>query len=257
MHNIVVVEDEYLVRIGIQVSITGSGLPVRISAVLSNGSEALDLILNQSAPDILITDIMLPGITGIELIRKIREAQINCKIIVITCIDDVETHQKLAEYNIDAYLFKATMTARELTEAIEKLLNEQSSDIIRKPEYELGNVSMIQNTNRYEILQIQKYITDNLDKPLNLQALADKAGFSANYLSNLFTQECGVNLVAYINHVRLEKSKELLANLNLTVFDIASKCGFNNESYFSRIFKTKYGVSPGRYRRGLLNEYPL
>jgi len=235
MYNVMVVEDEFLVRTGIKESLASSSLPLRLSDLMTDGLKAYEEII-KSPPDILITDLRLPGIDGMELIRRTREAGCNCKILVISCLEDFETQQKAMTFQISGYLFKATMTAQELNSAMKHIVQELEP----LPEKDIS---------RPEIKRVLEYINDHLDEPLHLQAMADIAGFSANYFSNLFTSECGISYVAYLSHVRLERARELLLGLNMPVQEVAIACGFKDESYFRRCFKAKYGLSPGKWRR--------
>ena len=240
MYKLIIVEDEYLARTGIEVSITESGLPIQVTGTFTNGLEAHTSI-TQSPPDILITDIRIAGIDGIELLRRARKAGYHCKALVISCLEDAETLQEAMKYQISGYLFKATMTAQELTIALKEIIHEIES---QKP----GSASLIK-PQRTEIKRVLDYINTNLHEPLHLHVMAEIAGFSTNYFSNLFTQECGISYVAYVNNARLKKALELLPNQHIPIQEVASICGFNDESYFSRCFKAKYGISPGKWRK--------
>ena len=235
MYTVMIVEDEYLVRTGIKATIADSGLPLHLTGVVSDGLDAYNLVIN-SPPDILIIDLLLPGLNGIELIRRVKEADCKCKILVISCLEDFETQQEAISLGISGYLFKATMTAQELKTALEHILQEL------KPEAAIEEL-------RPEIKRVINYIDEHLEEPLHLHIMAEIAGFSPNYFSNLFTQEIGTNYIAYLTDVRLTRAKELLKNTMSSVSEIALACGFNDESYFSRCFRQKYGTSPGKWRR--------
>ena len=71
---------------------------------------------------------------------------------------------------------------------------------------------------------------------------------SRSYLSKLFKDETGYSLFSYINHVRIEKSKELLLNDTISLVDVAGLCGFEDQSYFTKVFKKETGISPKRFR---------
>ncbi len=119
MYSIMIAEDEMLVRLGLTVSVDWERLGMKIVAEASNGTDAYDAFVKYR-PDIVLTDIRMPGMNGVTLIQKIRELDRDCAIIIISCISDFETLRDVMQYNVSAYLIKATMTQTNITEAIEK-----------------------------------------------------------------------------------------------------------------------------------------
>lgn len=97
-----------------------------------------------------------------------------------------------------------------------------------------------------------KYIEENLDKDVSLEQLANYLGCSPFYLSKLFKEERGSNYISYVTELRLEKAKKLLGNDSLIIKEITSMVGYNDQNYFSKLFKQKFGVSPTEYREALL-----
>lgn len=95
---------------------------------------------------------------------------------------------------------------------------------------------------------INRYINENLDKDLSLARLADIVYFNPSYLSRYYKQMTGKNLTEYLNEVRLNKAKVLLADKRIRVNDIAWKLGFNSPSYFTAFFKKLANITPQEYR---------
>ncbi len=91
------------------------------------------------------------------------------------------------------------------------------------------------------------YITHNYDKKITLDEVAGKVFLSTSYFSKIFKQEMGRNFNAYLNEVRIKESKKLLMN-NLKLVEVAALVGFEDQSYFTKVFKRITGVSPNRYR---------
>lgn len=98
------------------------------------------------------------------------------------------------------------------------------------------------------VYKVMEYINSNYPKKLSLQDLADRVYLSRSYLSSLFKKETGDSLSNYINKVRVEKSKALLTGSTLSLAEIAHLCGFEDQSYFTRVFKNREGVSPKKFR---------
>lgn len=93
------------------------------------------------------------------------------------------------------------------------------------------------------------YIKENLDKELSLEEVASAIHVSKSHLSNLFTKCIGNSFSHHVNKLRIEKAKELLANTKLSLMDITVECGFNSQSYFSRVFSGFEGMTPYQYRK--------
>lgn len=98
------------------------------------------------------------------------------------------------------------------------------------------------------IRSIKKYILHHYDKEISLEIIAQEMNLSANYLSNLFKKETKENLIEYVTKVRINKAIEYLRTTDLKIYEIGKQVGYENEHYFSRVFKKITGVSPNRYR---------
>lgn len=120
MHTVLIAEDEMLVRIGLSTSIDWDKLKLRLVAECANGQSAFEAF-RQYRPDIVITDIRMPSLDGLGLIKKIRQEDKRCAIIVITCMADFETLHEAMQYDISSYLVKATMTRDKIQEALLKV----------------------------------------------------------------------------------------------------------------------------------------
>lgn len=100
------------------------------------------------------------------------------------------------------------------------------------------------------VYKVMEYVRSNYMKKLSLDEIASSVYLSRSYLSSLFKEETGTSLTSYISRVRVEKSKILLADASLGLADIADMCGFEDQSYFTKVFKKYVGVSPNRFRTG-------
>jgi len=99
------------------------------------------------------------------------------------------------------------------------------------------------------IYKIKDYVSINYQKEISLHAISGHLNLNESYLSNLFKKETGFNFIDYLNKFRIQKALELLSTTNIKVSDVAEKVGFNNISYFSRLFKKITGVSPKQVKK--------
>lgn len=126
MFSVMIVEDELLIRMGLTVSIPWESFQLKVVAEASNGNEAWELY-KQWKPDLVFTDIRIPGMNGVDLMKAIKNDNPDCALIVISCIDDAWTMRQCFELGACSYLVKATMQQNDIIDAVEnasKLLKE-------------------------------------------------------------------------------------------------------------------------------------
>ena len=101
---------------------------------------------------------------------------------------------------------------------------------------------------REKIKQILAYIEENYGEVITVEEAAGLCYYSKSHFMKYFRQYMGLSFVQYLNDYRLSKAAGLLVSTEDSVTDIAQRCGFDNLSYFNRLFRRKYGMTPGRYR---------
>lgn len=119
MYQVIIAEDEFFVRLGIKNSVSWEKYNMQVVCDAGNGAEALRAI-QKSCPDILITDLLMPGMGGQQLIESVRDAGLEPYIIVITCLEEFRTLQKMMSLGVRDYLLKATMTEAEIQACLQK-----------------------------------------------------------------------------------------------------------------------------------------
>ena len=119
MYTVMIVEDELLVRMGLMASISWDSFGLRVVAEASNGNEAWALF-QQHRPDIVMTDIRIPGMSGLQLMHAVREADPTCALIVITCVEEFVTLKEAMSLGVVGYLVKATMRRQDIVDAAKK-----------------------------------------------------------------------------------------------------------------------------------------
>ncbi len=115
------------------------------------------------------------------------------------------------------------------------------------------NQSVIRKQEIDKIVEITQRITDDLSVTYTVQELADRIGININKLQEGFKYLYNDTVNNYIQALRLEKAKDLLINTDLSIGAITEKIGLTNPSYFSKVFKEKYKITPNQYRKGIVN----
>lgn len=156
------------------------------------------------------------------------------------------TTQIIPEYKNDAFdsAFSILSTTDDRTK-IEQYINARCLECVTA-------IAGIQSDKTNPIIKKAcAYIEENLSKDISLDQLAAHLGVSSFYLSKLFKEEMGDNFISYITTLRLEQAKRLLQDDSLIIKEITSMVGYNDQNYFSKLFKQRFGLSPSEYRETL------
>ena len=234
---IVIVDDEPKIRNGLS-KLLSSRPGFEIIGVFENAIEALEQ-LSVSYADVIITDIKMPEINGLDLINRIRDKDQNTKIIIFSGYSVFSFAQRAIELGVTRYLTKPT-NARELIGILEEIEKN-----IQKPRSEEKQEMKVTN------LFVQKamdYISMNYSQKLTLTKISEQLCITPNYLSELFKKHTGQNVSEYIIDYRLEKACQFLKNPQLRIGEVSEKVGINDVRYFSSMFKKKYNLTPTEYR---------
>jgi YesN/AraC family two-component response regulator len=112
-----------------------------------------------------------------------------------------------------------------------------------------GQIFSFQGIRHASVLRrAERYIWENYTRKLSLQEIASASGLSAPYFSTVFKEEMGENLSNYLNRLRVEKAASMLIETDLSLGEISENCGFEDQSWFSKIFKYYAGIIPGKFR---------
>lgn len=260
MYRVMIADDEPMMRMLMR-SLLGALEEVEIIAELENGHNIVKLV-EMMRPDIVITDIRMPEVDGLEMLRQIHRAALDVEVIILSAYDSFEYAREALKNGAFEYLLKPID---------EKLL----SDAVRRAEKKLAKRRWEKQDYRQvkrELSKLQSEMTRHVtDKPesaptsRSIQAalefiqahyaenitLSDVAGqvyLNGSYLSNLFKKETGENFNRYLNSLRIAKAKALLCVPSLKISEIAVMVGFRNSSYFIHTFKEVTGLTPQNYR---------
>lgn len=267
MINFIIIDDEEAIREGLKVIIDWQELGFNLVGDASNGEAALELIKNKK-PHLVIVDIRMPVLSGIELMQKVRKERNDILFIILSGYDDFNYVQKAIELGALRYLLKP-VEAFELKDAVisaAKTIKEQCKNegivnkfrlIVGEETYAREEEKFMNDIDSHEsnndltipILRIVKYINNHIDERLTLEDLSKIVFMHPNYLSQVFKNETGESLINYIMKLKVEKAKEYLEDEDLRLVEVASKVSYNNARYFSQLFKKYTGYYPSEYRK--------
>ncbi|WP_315287851.1 ATP-binding protein [Tannerella forsythia] len=220
----------------------------------ANGKERMEKALDL-VPDLIITDLMMPGMDGLEVCRQVRGNEIinHIPIIVVTAKITEEERIKGLEAGADAYISKP-FNADELRTRVEKLLDRHHR--LRDKFSNIADTDKEQKLTDVERRFLAKavdFIYHLLDKRhLDVNTLAEKLYMSPRQLHRKLVAITGDSPATYMLKIKMQKARNLLETKpGLTIEDIAEHCGFEHTPNFYSAFKKTYGVTPMDYRRGI------
>lgn len=129
MHRVIIVEDEFIVRYGIRSMINWESIGMEVIGEASNGREALE-VMESGLPDILITDIKMPVMDGIELIAEVRKLSPDIRIIILSNLEDFQYAKEAIRHSVSEYMIKSDMMPRDFELVLLKL--KESLEAVQK-----------------------------------------------------------------------------------------------------------------------------
>lgn len=186
-------------------------------------------------PDLVIADFKMEPFDGIELMRRVRERDIECYFLMVSGYGTFEnSRQFFLEGGFD-YILKP-IDIQEVQLVLDRLYRTLSTQQVE---------ASLKGCNP-AFVDMMAYLRNHYSQKHTLESLGKQFGLSPNYICNLFSKHCDTTLVHYIIALRMEAAKEQIeAGKSLKL--IASQCGYHDYYYFCRVFKEYYGVSPGKY----------
>ncbi len=244
MHQILLVEDERWIRTGIRKTVEKTGLPFQVVHESTNGLEAYDW-LTQHKVDLVLTDIRMPAMDGIALIKEVRRREMDLNVIIVSGHDDFAYTQQAIRLGAFDYLLKP-VEQEGMKETLTKWLQENETKHAKLDHEHLASKDMNELS---PIERVLLYIDHSSAKDVSLAVAAEKAHLSTSYFCKLFKKETGTNFSDYIVNVRLQEAARLLEQTSLRISEIAERLGYSDLAYFSNCFKKQNGMTPSQYRK--------
>ena len=239
-----VVEDESLIRRNLIKKITSLNLPLELSGEASNGMDAL-LMIEKNCPDLVITDIRMPQYDGLALAQYLNKNYPRVKVIILSGYDDFSYAQSAIQYQVKDYLLKP-VTVEELSKSLQKVLISMESEH-KNIDTCLANTEKLDQEGICELLET--YLQENYREEISLGELAERFGFTQEYLGKIFKKHTGTTPSKYLTRLRMNEAKQLLiSNPDMEVQKIGELVGYRDGFYFSRAFKSYTGMGPSEYR---------
>ena len=242
MHSVVLIEDEYWTLRGLLATFPWEEHNMEVLQSYTDSTAALEFIL-QSRPDIVITDIEMPGMSGIELVTQIRNHGINSKVVILSAYSNFNYAQELIKQGIFEYCLKPLnrQNAESILSRLQASLENYATTTVSVPK----NDDVLTNNTRFN--KLVAYVNENYSEKLILNELCQTFGLNPDYCNKLFLQHFSCNYSNYLKTLRMEKASQLLQQ-DLTIAEVASQTGYPDYFYFIKVFKKHFGITPYQYK---------
>ena len=246
MYKVMIVDDEPVIVKGLAQIIDWEQWDCEVVGTAESGQEGMRL-MEELNPDILFSDICMPGLDGLAMIAAMRSQYERMQITILTGFRDFDYAQRAIGLGVTRFLHKPSKideiqeAIAAMTEKLRELDDREAQKRQDAPEEDSCAGSFI-------VKNALEYIGEHYREKLKLSDVAEKTYVSQWHLSKLLNRHTGQTFSEILNCVRIGKAKELLKDPSLRIGEIAEETGFSDTAHFSRVFKKQTGISANEYR---------
>lgn len=276
MYRILIAEDELIERMMLKKTLQkmfGDSCEILEA---ENGKRALE-VFRSTDIHVVILDIEMPGLKGIEAAEIMRREKNGFCIIFLTAYDKFEYAKKAIAVHALEYLLKP-YSEKELVSVVEEALHLSDEYERRKNDTSyaprvmelMGNSNTSKqevisedqmakdetNVSRFNVLVslVEEYVRSNYMNDISMQEAARCINYSDTYFCKMFKQQFGQNFTTYLTEFRMNEAKKLLKQPNVSVKEVGARVGYPDSSYFARVFRRIIGISPSEYQLQKMKE---
>ncbi len=239
---VLLVDDEIMIREGFKRLFDWEAHDCEVVGEAADGMEALTKI-DELQPDLAIMDINIPIMNGLKVIQLSRIKHPDMAFVIVSGYDDFAYCREALRLQITDYILKP-VNYEEFGSCIDNL---------KISLFERKTAEEPDDQEERTITGIVRYLQEHLKEEITLNILAEEFHLSAQYISQLFKNEIGVNFLAYLTNIRMENAKKLLLSTSLSIAEISEQSGYGDYRVFTKVFKKSEGITPSQYRREFLD----
>ena len=223
MLKVLVVDDESVVRRGIVLGVDWASMGCVVVGEATNGEEGIAAVERYN-PNLIITDIRMPHMDGIEMMTELRRRGCRAHVILLTAYSDFSYARSALQFGAADYLLKP-FRDQELVAAIGRVRE------------------------REQMQEAMNYIAEHYsDSDISITPIARSLGVSESHLSHVFKKETSYTIVNYLTQYRIHMAMKLLQDCRYKVYEVAEMVGYRDVAYFGSTFKKLAGMSPSEYQ---------
>ena len=246
MYKAAIIDDEPIIVEGLSRVVQWEKYHCELAGTAEDGMTGLEMI-HRVRPDMIITDISMPGMDGLTMIAALKSEFPDMEICILTGYREFDYAQKAITLGVTRFLLKPSNM-----EQIEEALQTMTANLEKKESlYEkIQREKQPEETgaSSFIVRNALEYMETNYDRHLTLADVAEKIYVSQWHLSKLLNKYQKKSFSEILNQIRVSHAKELLRDPSLRIGDIAEQVGFLDMAHFSRVFKKCEGISANEYR---------
>ena len=239
MYRVYVVDDDALILEEIVESVPWMDNGFEVVGYSTSPHEALEQIPRLHA-DVIFSDLKMPAMDGIEMIRILREHGFECEFVMLSAFGTFEDSRAFFLLEGFDYILKPLQQA-EVQIVLERLARKLTDKPGKAVLPELTGVNSA-------FTELVIYITENFNQKHTLKQLSTQFNLSENYICNLFSKHYNSTLTRFITELRMREALRIMQQTDKAFKAIAVECGYLDYYYFCKVFKEYYGSSPTQYR---------
>ena len=231
-----IIDDEPWILSDIKSAYDWSGNGFEIVCEETNSIRAVNIIKEQK-PDIVIIDIEMHGLSGLSVIQACKSEQLSTIFIILTAYDNFKYAKSAISLGVFEYMLKP-IDEFELYSVMETVRDYLNNDADSTQFLDNG---FSQESNFQAII---RYVDEHYKENITLSDLSKHFYLNKTYICDLFRKHLKMTLTEYVNDLRLKTAYNLITKNGLKSSKVANICGYNNHSYFIKLFKRRYGITP-------------
>jgi two-component system response regulator YesN len=238
MYKLLIADDEYEIRNGLSNYFPWNEIGFEVVGQANNGNQVMEYVAHHEV-DVLLCDIKMPMMTGIDVARELQEKNYPIKVIFLSGYKDFEFAKQALIYGVKNYILKPTRY-NELLDVfmgIKEILNDE-----RK-----GDCDKEASISDKVIAVIKNYVEEHY-KVATLEGAAAKVHMNPNYVSKYFKQKSGNNFSDHVISVKMQKAAQFLKENDYKTYEISEMIGYSNAKNFTRTFKKHFGKNPREFK---------
>lgn len=237
LFKLILADDEAIIRRGLSL-MHWEDMGFQLAETFSDGREVIEYLQHNHA-DVVLTDIVMPHVSGIEVAKWILENKPETRVVLLSGYAEFSDAQKAIEYHVSRYLLKPT----DREELFKQFASIHQELLLQNgvPHFEEAESNLQQKVDLY----IEKHLQDGA----SLAGAAEFVYMSPAYLSRAFKDETGENYSDYVARKRMDEAKRLLRESNLQIQEISRCIGYTDVRYFTRVFREATGETPSHFRK--------
>jgi len=233
---VLIVDDDEILRSELRDFLEGEQI---IEA--SSGEGALNLLRRVNDIGVVILDVMMEGINGLDVLTEIKKNNPKLVVIIVTGSSSKNIAIEALKNRADDYIEKP-IDVKKLKDIVGRFLDGESQD-------ELNSYGV-----KSKIQRAKRFVERNCYKKIRLNDVAEAISLSPKYLSRVFKQQVGIDFSEYRLNIQMDKAKAFLVKFDFNVNQVAEKLGYENSESFSRQFKKIVHSTPTAYRNKIQNK---